>query len=61
MTSLLVADFWLLEGDLIKVTVEAMNKIDYSIPSTLAGAALVQVKPHKPTTAPTRGSNTNES
>ena len=48
MASLLEADFWLNQGDEIKVTVEAMNQIDYSLPSEVAGTALVQTKPHAP-------------
>ena len=41
MTSLLVADFYLAEGDRILATVEAMNEIDYSVPSIPQGEALV--------------------
>jgi len=61
MASFLQADFWLSQGDEIKVTVEAMNQIDYSLPSEVSGAALVQVRPHVPLNAPKRGQNTNES
>jgi len=61
MSSLLIADFYLVEGDRVKATVEAMNSIDYSIASTLSGDAKVQVKPYSPSTAPIRGSLTNES
>ena len=41
MTSLLQADFYLKEGDVVKATVEAMNEIDYSIVSEESGFALV--------------------
>jgi hypothetical protein len=41
MTSLLAADFYLVEGDQIRATVEAMNEINYSIVSEEAGEALV--------------------
>jgi hypothetical protein len=41
MKSLLQADFFLVEGDQVKSTVEAMNMIDYSILSIVAGEALV--------------------
>jgi hypothetical protein len=60
MKSLLEADFYLVEGDSIKATVEALNLIDFSIPSIEAGDALVQIEPHDPLTAPRRGANTNE-
>jgi hypothetical protein len=60
MTSLLAADFYLVEGDLVKVTVEAMNTIDYSTPSLTSGVATVQIEPHDPLSAPQRGENTNE-
>ena len=39
--SLLIADFFLKEGDKIQVTVEAMNLIDFSIPSLESGEALI--------------------
>jgi hypothetical protein len=55
MTSLLEADFYLVEGDRIRATVEAMNTIDYSIVSEESGDALAQVQPHPPATAPMRG------
>ena len=61
MKSLLQADFFLVEGDQVKSTVEAMNMIDYSILSIVAGEALVQIEPHRPTSALIRGSLTNES
>lgn len=62
MLSLLDTDFGLVEGDPIKATVEAMNSIDYSYPSPESGDALVQVEPHKPASAPSRGEEfTNES
>jgi hypothetical protein len=60
MKSLLQADFFLLEGDKVKSTVEAMNMIDYSIVSIAAGEALVQIEPHRPTSSLIRGSLTNE-
>jgi len=41
MASLLVADFFLVEGDKVKATVQALNSIDYSIPSNLSGEAKV--------------------
>jgi hypothetical protein len=41
MSSLLEADFYLVEGDEIKATVEAMNSINYSIASPTSGEALV--------------------
>jgi hypothetical protein len=41
MSSLLEADFYLVQGDEIKATVEAMNSIDYSIASSLSGEAFV--------------------
>jgi hypothetical protein len=37
-----------------------MNSIDYSLPSQIAGEAVIQVAPHTPLTAPTRGSLTDE-
>jgi hypothetical protein len=37
MASLLVADFFLVEGDYVRATVQAMNGIDYSLPSNLSG------------------------
>jgi hypothetical protein len=59
--SLLLPTFGLVEGDQILATVEALNQIDYSNPSPLAGSAVVQVKPHKPLSPPSRGANnTNE-
>jgi len=41
MASLLVADFFLVEGDKVKANVQALNSIDYSIPSNLSGEAKV--------------------
>lgn len=41
MKSLLEADFYLVQGDKVKATVEAMNSIEYSIPSIASGEALV--------------------
>lgn len=62
MTTLLAAPFNLVEGDLIVVSVEALNVIDYSLPSAPnTVGVLAQVKPHTPTKKPTRGPNTNES
>lgn len=61
MTTLLAAPFNLVEGDLIVVIVEALNVIDYSIPSDPnTSGVLAQVKPHTPTKKPTRGANTRE-
>ena len=39
--TLLGAEFSLVEGDLVLATVEALNAIDYSIPSLLSGTATV--------------------
>ena len=41
MTSLLAGDFYLVEGDKVRATVEAMNEIDYSIVTVEAGEALI--------------------
>lgn len=60
MLSLLNAQFGLAEGDNIYATVEALNSIGYSLPSPQSGNALVQIVPHKPPLAPSRGNNTNE-
>jgi hypothetical protein len=60
MLSLIDSDFGLVEGDNIYVTIEAMNRIDYSYPSPQSGDALIQIEPHMPTSAPSRGANTNE-
>jgi len=61
MTTFLAAPFNLVEGDLIGVIVEALNVIDYSVPSIVNSAGeKAQVKPHTPTTKPRRGVLTNE-
>ena len=61
MTTFLGAPFNLVEGNLIVVMVEALNAIDYSVPSAPnTNGVLTQVPPHTPTSAPTRGSLTNE-
>lgn len=41
MTSLMEADFHLVEGDLIEASVEALNNIDFSLPSEPSGSATV--------------------
>jgi hypothetical protein len=41
MVSLLLPTFALVEGDQIKVTIEALNTIGYSHPSPESGLALV--------------------
>jgi hypothetical protein len=41
MASLLVADFFLVEGDKVRATVQAMNSIDFSLPSNLSGEAKI--------------------
>jgi hypothetical protein len=60
MASLITAPFSLTEGTLIVAVVESVNMIGSSAasPENAAGA-LVQVVPHAPPSAPTRGSNTN--
>lgn len=60
MGSLYAADYYLIEGNKVLVTVQAMNSIDYSLPSQMAGEAVIQVAPHTPLTAPKRGSLTDE-
>jgi len=62
MVTLLSSPFNLVEGDLIVVIVEALNVIEYSVPSLPnTSGELAQVKPHVPTTKPRRGVLTNES
>ncbi len=61
MDTFLNSPFSLLEGDLIVVIVEALNVIDYSVPSDPnTSGELAQVKPHTPTTKPRRGALTDE-
>jgi len=62
MTTLLSAPFNLLEGTLVVVVVQALNVIDYSVPSAPnTVGVLAQVVPHAPTSAPVRGASTTES
>jgi hypothetical protein len=62
MTTLLAAPFNLAEGNLIVVSVEALNAIGYSIPSLPnTQGQLAQVQPHAPTAKPIRGTITDES
>ena len=52
--------FNLAEGDLIVAAVEVLNIIGYSIASAEnTVGALVQVVPHTPPAAPTRGTSTD--
>lgn len=62
MSTLIAAEFFLVEQKLIVVTVEALNAEGYSIPSSENTAgAVIQVRPHTPPAAPRRGDLTTES
>ena len=61
MSSLVVADFNLVQADEIQATISALNQIGFSEPSEPAGMALVQVAPQGPLTKLSRGSQTSES
>jgi hypothetical protein len=60
MTTLLQDPYWLEEGDLIVATIEALNEIGYSEPSAEnTQGAVIQVPPHNPTIAPSRGASSS--
>jgi hypothetical protein len=61
MTTFLAPPFSLVEGDHIGVIVEALNVIDYSVPSIVNSVGeKALVKPHTPLTKPRRDVLTNE-
>lgn len=60
MTSLLLGNFLLEQGDPIRAQVQALNSIGFSEVSDLSGNSLVQVPPAQPTLLIARGEQTTE-